>query len=123
MRIYSNSKKLMIFRTRYNIYKYKMLFFNLINGSIIFQRYINNVFSDFLDDFIIIYLDDILIYSENEFKHTAYIRKIIQCFQKTNLQIDIKKCEFNTKRMKYFEFIVNIKNIKINFEKIEIIII
>jgi hypothetical protein len=70
-----------------------------------------------------IYLNDILIYSENELEHTAYIRKVIQHFQKIELQINIKKCEFNTKRIKYLKFIINIKDIEMNSEKIEVIII
>jgi hypothetical protein len=63
------------------------------------------------------------IYSENELEHTAHVRKIIQRLQKTSLQIDIKKCEFNTKRTKYFGFIINIEGIEMDFEKIEMIII
>ena len=80
MRIYLNLKELISFRIRYNAYKYKILFFSLINDLAIFQRYINNVFFDFLNDFIIIYFNDILIYLKNKFKYTTYIYKIIQRF-------------------------------------------
>jgi hypothetical protein len=77
MRIYSDSKKLISFRTRYGAYKYKILPFSLINGPATFQRYINDILFDFLDNFITTYLNDILIYSENKLEYTVYVRKVI----------------------------------------------
>ena len=56
---------LIIFRTKYDSYKYKILLFNLYNSSIFFQRYINDVLFNYLDDFCIIYVDNIFIYSDN----------------------------------------------------------
>ena len=58
----SNSEDLTTFRTRYGAYKYKVLPFGLTNGPATFQRYINDIFLDSLDDFLTVYLDDILIY-------------------------------------------------------------
>ena len=58
-------KNLIIFRIKYGLYKYKILFFGLYNGSIFFQRYINNVLFDYLNNFYIIYVDDIFIYLKN----------------------------------------------------------
>ena len=77
MRIYLNLKELILFQTQYNAYKYKILFFNLINGLIIFQRYINNILFNFLDNFVIIYFNNILIYLKDELEYIVYIRKII----------------------------------------------
>ena len=62
-------KNLTIFRTRYDLYKYKILSFNLYNGAVFFQRYINNVLFDYLNNFYIVYVDDILIYLENPKDH------------------------------------------------------
>jgi Reverse transcriptase (RNA-dependent DNA polymerase) len=78
MRIHPDSEELITFRTRYGVYKYKVLPFGLTNGSATFQRYINDIFFDFLDDFVTAYLDDILIYSEDELEHTAHVRRVIQ---------------------------------------------
>ena len=57
------------FHTRYGSYKCKVLPFGLINGPATYQRYINDVLFDYLDEFCTAYLDDILIYSDDELKH------------------------------------------------------
>ena len=77
MRIYLDSEELITFRTRYSAYKYKVLPFSLTNSSATFQYYINNIFFDFLDNFITAYLDDILIYSKDELEYTVHVRKVI----------------------------------------------
>ena len=63
------AKDLITFRTRYGSYKYKVLPFKLINGLATYQRYINNVLFNYLDEFYTAYLDNILIYSDNKLKH------------------------------------------------------
>ena len=65
IKIKKSIKNLIIFRIKYDLYKYKILFFDLYNGSVFFQRYINNVLFDYLNNFYIIYVNDIFIYSEN----------------------------------------------------------
>ena len=63
------SKDFTIFWTRYGLYKYKVLPFRLTNGLAIYQWYINNVLFDYLNNFCIVYLDDIMIYFKNELEH------------------------------------------------------
>ena len=65
IKIKKSIKNLIIFRIRYDLYKYKILFFDLYNGSVSFQRYINNILFDYLNNFCIIYVNNIFIYSEN----------------------------------------------------------
>jgi len=72
------SKDLTTFRTRYGTYKCKVLPFGLINGLATYQRYINNVLFNYLNDFCTAYLDDIMIYSKNELKHEEHIYKVLQ---------------------------------------------
>ena len=60
---------LIIFRTRYGFYKCKVLPFGLTNGLAIYQRYINDILFNYLDKFYMVYLDNILIYLDNELKH------------------------------------------------------
>ena len=69
IRIDPGSKDLTMFWTYYGIYKYKVLPFGLTNGLAIYQRYINDVLFNYLDDFCIAYLDNIMIYSENELEY------------------------------------------------------
>ena len=73
IRIDPTSKELTTFRTRYGTYKYKVLLFELTNGPAIYQRYINCILLDYLNDFCTAYLDDILIYSDNEVEYELYV--------------------------------------------------
>ena len=63
IRVHPDSEDLTTFRTRYGTYKYKVLPFGLTNGPATWQRYMNDTLFDYLDDFYIAYLDDIMIYS------------------------------------------------------------
>ena len=73
------------FRTRYGAYKYKILPFGLTNSPATYQRYINNVLFDYLDDFYTTYLDNILIYSDNELEHEKYVTKVLERLRKARL--------------------------------------
>ena len=67
------SKELTTFRTRYGTYKYKVLPFGLTNRPATYQRYINGILLDYLDNFYIVYLDDILIYSDHEAEYELHV--------------------------------------------------
>ena len=58
-----------------------------------------------------VYLDNILIYSENKLEYKLYIKQVINCLQAAGLQADIKKCEFSVKQTKYLGFIVSTDSI------------
>ena len=94
-----------------------MVPFGLTNGPATFQRYINDILFDYLDDFCTAYLDDILIYSSNELEHEEHVRKVIKRLQKAGLQADIKKSEFSVKRTKYLGFIISTDGIETDPEK------
>jgi hypothetical protein len=76
---------------------------------------------DYLNNFCIIYLDNIFIYSDDPFEHEIYIRLVLQKLYDTGLQTDIKKYEFSITRTKYLGFIILINNILINLEKMLIV--
>lgn len=66
------------FRTRYGHYEFIMMPFRLINALTAFMDFINRVFKDFLDKFVTIFIDDILVYSKSKEKHKEYLRKVLQ---------------------------------------------
>jgi len=68
---------LTIFWTRYGIYKCKVLPFRLTNGPATYQRYINNILFDYLNDFYTAYLDNIIIYSKNKLEHKEHVYKVL----------------------------------------------
>lgn len=115
------SEDLTTFRTRYGSYKCKVLPFGLTNGPATYQRYMNDVLLDYLDDFCTAYLDDILIYSEDELEHQAHVEKVLTRLRAAGLQADIRKCEFGVKKTKYLGFIISTGGIEVDPEKVAII--
>ena len=115
------SEDLTTFRTRYGAYKCKVLPFGLTNGPATYQRYMNDVLFDYLDDFYTAYLNDILIYSNNELEHKEHVTKVLERLRKAGLQADIKKYEFSVTRTKYLGFIISTNGIEVDPEKVEII--
>ena len=81
----------------------------------------NDVLFDYLDDFCTAYLDDILIYSENELEHEEHVCKVLQWLQQAGLQADIKKSEFSVKHTKYLGFIISTDGIETDPEKASVI--
>ena len=73
------------FRTCYGLYKCKVLPFGLTNRPATYQRYINDMLFEYLDDFYIAYLDNILIYSENQAEHEEHVKKVLERLRKAGL--------------------------------------
>jgi hypothetical protein len=95
--------------------------FRLTNRLATYQRYINDVLFDYLDNFCTAYLDDIIIYSNNELEHETYMKKVLERLQNARLQMDIKKCKFEVKRTKYLRFIVSTNGIKADLDKVKVV--
>jgi len=98
------------------------MLFDLCNESVLFQKYINNILHEHLNKFCIAYLNDILIYSNDELKHEVHVKLILQKLRKTDFQTDIIKCKFHIIQVSYLELIIIIKEIKMNSAKINIIV-
>ncbi len=110
------------FRIRFDVYKYRVLSFELCNELVTYQHYMNDVFFDYLDEFVSIYIDDILIYNNSKVEHIEHVRKILQRLKKVELQTDIDKCEFSMHEIKYLDLIVKRDEIRINSKKVETIL-
>ena len=80
---------------RYKLYEYQVMSFRLTNISATFQELINHVLYDHLNEFVITYLNDILIFLKTEKKHEKHVKEILKKFQKKNLYFKLKKCEFH----------------------------
>ncbi len=81
----------------------------------------NNVLFNYLDNFCIAYLDNILIYSKDPLKHKAYIKKVLDQLQTVSLQANIKKSEFGVTQTKYLGFIISIDSIEVDLSKTEVV--
>ena len=100
-----------------------MTSFELVNALSTFQRYINWVLQNFLNEFCSVYVDDILIFTDESLhQHRNHVWKILLRLQEVSLQIDIDKCEFEVKSIKYLKFILKVrKSIQMNSQKVKTI--
>ncbi|KAM4059878.1 reverse transcriptase (RNA-dependent DNA polymerase) [Hirsutella rhossiliensis] len=96
------------FRTRFGLYEWLVCPFGLSGAPASFQRYMNSVLREWLDDFVTAYLDDVLIYSSgSKADHEAKVRRVLQALADAGLHLDPAKCEFSVQEVKYLGFIVN----------------
>ena len=111
------------FRTRFGLFEWLVTPFGLAGAPATFQRYINGTLADFLDEFCSAYMDDVLIYSGGSYKdHMRKVRSVVERLGKAGLKIDIDKCEFAAKEVKYLGFIISAgEGIKVDPAKVEAI--
>ena len=83
---------------------------------------INEIIYEYLNDFIITYLDDIMIYFKTLKEHKKHIKKILKQLQEKNLLLKLKKCEFHKQKVEYLEHIVISEELQMNSEKIKAIL-
>ncbi|XP_044721240.1 reverse transcriptase (RNA-dependent DNA polymerase) domain-containing protein [Hirsutella rhossiliensis] len=109
------------FRTRYGSFEWLVVPFGLTGAPAAFQRYINSVLQDYLDDFVSAYIDDVLIFSSGSLQdHRDKVGKVLQRLMDAGLQLDINKSEFEVKAVKYLGFIIEAEcGIRVDPEKVE----
>jgi len=105
------------FWTRYGHYEYTVMPFGLKNAPATFQRLINNTLREYLDDFTITYLDDILIYSDDLEIHCSHVHKVLEKLNKRALYVKKSKSRFKTKEIKFLDYVIQSEQIKKNPEK------
>ena len=87
----------------------------------IFQVYINHVLHDLVDDFCIVYFDNILVFLKSKKKHYQHLQLIIECLQHAKLYANLKKCKFFKSEVKYLDFLINKKNLYMNSSPVQTI--
>ena len=108
------------FRTRYGYFKYQVMPFRLTNASATFQNYINKILAEKLDVFVIVYLDDILIYTKNKGKeHAEPVQQVLEQLQKYLLYANLKKCQFHQEEMRFLGYIVSHQGSQIKEKQIK----
>ena len=108
-------------RTHFSLYKYLIMSFKLINTSAMFQTYINNVLKEHLNVFMMIYLDNILVYFKNEKDYKKHVRQVLNVLKKADLRIISTKSQFYQMKIEFLEYIIINYRIKMNLEKIRVI--
>ncbi|GBG77092.1 hypothetical protein CBR_g23418 [Chara braunii] len=89
------------FQTRYSLYEFVVMHFGLCNAPGTLQHAMNRIFHDYLDKFVIVYLDDILIFSRTAEEHVAHLDKVLSLLRHRQFKINWDKCEFGRTRILY----------------------
>ncbi|KAF8749931.1 hypothetical protein RHS01_09606 [Rhizoctonia solani] len=106
------------FKTKYGLFEYLVMPFGLTNAPAAFQDMMNEIFRDLLDVYVIIYLDDILVFSLNEKDHEGHVREVLKRLQDNNLFCNIEKCHFHVKKIDYLGFIISKFGIEVDQSKV-----
>jgi len=96
--------------------------FGLTNAPATFQQLMNTIFADCLDYFIVVYLEDILIFSKNPEEHTKHVRKVLVCLQKNLLFTKPEKCKFSINTMEFLGFVISPDSISMSKSKVDAIL-
>ena len=121
MRIKDEDIHKKIFKTRYGHYEFVVVPFGLTNAPTTFMCLMNSVFSKYLDKFVLVFLDDILIYSKNEEEHEEHLRLTLQLLREHWLYAKLSKCDLYGDRIQYLRHIILEEGISVDLDKIEAI--
>lgn len=119
IRIKAGYEQKTAFRTRYGLYKYIVMPFGLINTLALCQGLLNNILRNLLDQYIIVYLDDILVYLKTLDNYRQYVTKVLICLIAVDLKLELKKYEFYQKVVDFLRYVVTIEGIRADLEKVK----
>ncbi|MBW0549493.1 hypothetical protein O181_089208 [Austropuccinia psidii MF-1] len=105
LRIKEGDENLAAFRTKYGSYEYLVMPFGLTNAPATFQNLLNDIFSDFLDIFVVVYLDDIIVLSNSEEEHVKHVGSVFQRLRDNNLFDKASKCVFHASSVEYLGYV------------------
>jgi hypothetical protein len=108
----------MTFRTRYDHYEFVVVPFGLTNAPATFMCLMNNVLNKFLDIFILVFIDDILIYSKNREEHEEHLRLVLQVLREHQLYAKLSKCDFFQKQVHYLGHVISKEGVAVDPDKI-----
>jgi hypothetical protein len=109
------------FRTKYGHFEYTVMPFGLTNAPAQFQAYMNQALAGLIDITCIVYLDDILIFSDTEEEHKAHVKEVLQRLRDAKLFVKLSKCEWHTQRTEYLGYIVTPQGISIDKDRVKTI--
>ena len=96
--------------------------FGLTNARATFMNMMNNVLSKFLDKFVVVFIDDILVYSKNEEEHEEHFRKVLQILKEHQLDVKLSKCVFYKREEQYLGHAISVKGVAVDPAKFKAII-
>lgn len=119
MRIVDEDIPKTAFRTRYGHYKFIVMPFGLTNAPAAFMDLMQRYFKPYLDYFVVIFIDDILIYSKNRSEHEAHLREVLQVLRKEKLYAKLSKCDFWLEKVMFLGHVITKEGISVDPEKVK----
>ncbi|GKA29419.1 reverse transcriptase domain-containing protein [Tanacetum coccineum] len=107
------------FRTRYGHYEFQVMPFGLTNASAVFMDLMNRAYKPYLDKFVIVFIDDIFIYSRNKEEHVNHLRIILELLRKEKLYANFSKCDFWIRIVQFLGHLINSQGLHVDHAKIE----
>jgi hypothetical protein len=109
-------------RTRYGSYEFLVMHFGLTNAPGTFCTLMNDIFQEWLDDFVVVYIDDILIYSGSLEEHAEHLRKVFQRLRENKLYAKLEKCDFGVMEVDFLGHIITQEGLKMDDHKVKAIL-
>jgi len=109
----------MAFRTRYRHYEYSVMPFSATNAPGVFMEYMNRIFHAYLDRFVVVFIDDILIYSKMEEEHAEHLKIVLQVLKDKKLYAKLSKCEFWLNEVSFLGHVISGSGIAVDPSKVD----
>ncbi|QRW20575.1 Retrotransposable element Tf2 protein [Rhizoctonia solani] len=119
VRIKEGDKWKTAFRTKYGLFEYLVMPFGLTNAPAAFQHFMNNLFRDLIDVTVVIYLDNILIFSEDPKDHPTHVREVLSQLMRNQLFCKLFKCHFHVTTVDYLGIVISPAGFSMDQKKIE----
>ena len=107
------------FTTYYGLYEYMVMSFGLTNAPAFFMHMMNKVFMEFLDKFVVVFIDDILIYSKSDEEHKEHLRAVLQRLRDHQLYAKFNKCELWLKQVRFLGHVLSAEGIAVDPSKVK----
>jgi hypothetical protein len=109
------------FHTRYGHFKYTVMPFGLTNALAVFQHLMNDIFREYMDKFVVVYLDDILIFSKNQEDHDKHVWLVLVKLQEHGLYAKLEKCEFDKSLVEFLGYVIPLDGVSMDKSKVKTI--
>ena len=119
MRVQESDVPKTAFRTRYGHYEFLMMPFCLTNALTAFMDLMNRVFQPYLDRFVIVFIDDILVYSNSSEEHSEHLRIVLQILRTHQLYAKLSKCEFWLNSVSFLGHVISKEGVQVDPKKVE----
>ena len=110
------------FRTPLGLFEYMVVPFGLANAPAAFQSYINKTLREYLDVFVVVYLDDIVVYSSREEDHEGHVRAVLKALAEAGLYVKLSKCHFSAREIDFLGYQVSTEGISMESSRVETIL-